>query len=186
MRVNPYPMPDLLAALNRTRQDTQEALLELSSGRRVNQPSDDPAAAAILVQNHDQTTVTARYLQNLSSIQGQFQTADSALSSVILVMQRALTLGVEGANGTLSDTDRAAVAAELQGIQDQLISLGNTSFQGRTLFAGTLTNSPPFVKDNTPNCNSASRKTISPPPTSPTPPAASSTLRPPPTPPSLP
>jgi hypothetical protein len=48
VRVNPNPMPDLLAALNRTRQDTEEALRELSSGRRVNQPSDDPAAAAIL------------------------------------------------------------------------------------------------------------------------------------------
>ena len=149
MRVNPNPMPDLLASLNRTRQDTEEALLELSSGRRVNQPSDDPAAAAILVQNHDQAIFAARYLQSLSSIQGQFQTADSALNSVILVMQRALTLGVEGANGTLSDNDRAAVAAELQGIQDQLISLGNTTFQGRALFAGTLTNSSPFVKDNT-------------------------------------
>jgi len=149
MRVNPNPVPDLLAALNRTRQDTQEALLELSSGRRVNQPSDDPAASAILVQNHDQAIFTARYLQSLSSIQGQFQTADSALNSMILAMQRALTLGVQGANGTLSDTDRAAVAAELQGIQDQLISLANTSFQGRPLFAGTMTSSPPFVKDNT-------------------------------------
>jgi flagellar hook-associated protein 3 FlgL len=147
MRVNPNPMLDLLAALSRTRQDTQQALLELSSGRRVNQPSDDPAASAILVQNHDQVVFTARYLQSLSSIQGQFQTADSALSSVILSMTRALTLGVEGANGTLSDVDRAAVAAELQGVQDQLISLANTSFQGRPLFAGTLTSAPPFVKD---------------------------------------
>jgi flagellar hook-associated protein 3 FlgL len=149
MRVNPNPMPDLLAALNRTRQDTQDALLQLSTGRRVNQPSDDPAASAILVQNHDQTTFTARYLQSLSSIQGQFQTADSALNSVILSLTRALTLGVEGANGTLSDADRAAIAAELQGIQDQLVSLANTSFQGRPLFAGTLTSSLPFVKDNT-------------------------------------
>ncbi len=149
MRVNPNPMPDLLAALNRTRQDTQESLLELSTGRRVNQPSDDPAAAASLVQNHDQATFTARYLQSLSSIQGQFQTADSALNSVILTLQRALTLGIEGANGTLSDADRAAIASELQGIQDQLVSLANTSFQGGPLFAGTLTSSPPFVKDNT-------------------------------------
>jgi len=149
MRVNPNPMPDLLAALSRARQTTEDALRELSSGRRVNQPSDDPAAAAILVQNHDQTIFTARYLQTLTSIQGQFQTADSALSSVIVSLNRALTLGVQGANGTASDTDRAAIATELQGIQDQLISLANTSFQGGPLFAGTLTSSPPFVKDNT-------------------------------------
>jgi flagellar hook-associated protein 3 FlgL len=149
MRVNPNPIPDLLAALNRTRQDTQQALLEMSTGRRVNQPSDDPAAAALLIDNHDRTTFTARYLQSLASIQGQFQTADSALSSVVLALQRALTLGIEGANGTLSDVDRTAIAGELQGIQDQLLSLANTSFQGRYLFAGTLTGAPAFVKDNT-------------------------------------
>jgi flagellar hook-associated protein 3 FlgL len=149
MRVNPNPIPDVLAALNRTRQDEQEALLQMSSGRRVNQPSDDPAAAAVLIQNRDQATFTARYLASLDSLQGQFQTADSALSSVVLALQRALTLGVEGANGTLSDQNRAAIVGELQGIQDQLLSLANTSFQGRYLFSGTVTATPPFAKDNT-------------------------------------
>jgi hypothetical protein len=96
-----------------------------------------------------ETTFTSRYLQSLSSTQGQFQTADSALSSVIAELTRALTLAVQGANGTQSDAGRAAIAAELQGIQDQLVSLGNTSFQGTPLFAGTQTGSPPFVKDNT-------------------------------------
>src|SRR5882672_1083630 len=151
MRVNPNLTPDLLASLNRTRQTTQDALLELSTGRRVNQPSDDPAASAILVQNHDATTFTSRYLQSLSSIQGQFQTADSTLSSVITQLNRAITLGVQGANGTLSDADRVAVETELQGIQDQIVALANTSFQGTPLFAGTKTGSPPFVKDTVPS-----------------------------------
>lgn len=149
MRVNPNPMADLLAALNNSRRDTQDALQELSTGRRVNQPSDDPAAAALLIDNHDRTTFTARYLQSLTSLQGQFQTADSTLNSIVLALQRALTLGVQGGNGTNSDDDRAAIAGELQGIQDQLLSLANTAFQGRFLFSGTRTDTVPFVKDNT-------------------------------------
>jgi len=149
MRVNPNPVSDLLAALNRSRQDTQDALLQLSSGRRVNQPSDDPAAAALLIDNRDRTTFTARYQQSLTSLQGQFQTADSTLNSVVLALQRALTLGVQGGNGTLSDQDRASIVNELQGIQDQLLSLANTTFQGRYLFAGTKTSTLPFVQDNT-------------------------------------
>ena len=123
MRVNPNPFPDILAALNQTRQDQETALLQLSSGRRVSQPSDDPAAAAVLIQNRDQSTFNARYLSSLDSLQGQFQTADSTINSVVLALQRAVTLGVEGANGTLSDQDRAAITGELQGIQDQLLSL---------------------------------------------------------------
>jgi flagellar hook-associated protein 3 FlgL len=148
MRVNPNITPDLLAALNLTRQTTQDALLQLASGRRVNQPSDDPAAAAILVDNHDQTTFTNRYVQTLSSISGQFQTADSAISSVILSLNQALTLGVEAANGPLSDADRAAIATQLTGIRDQLVSLANTTFEGKPIFAGTNTSSPPYVLDN--------------------------------------
>jgi flagellar hook-associated protein 3 FlgL len=149
MRVNPNPTPDLLAALNQTRLTTQQALLELASGRRVNQPSDDPAAAALLVDNNDRTTFNGRFSQTIGTLQGQFQTADSALSNVVTALQRAVTLGVQGANGTLSDSDRAAIAEELQGIQSQLVGLANTSFQGQELFAGTLTGAPPFVLDNT-------------------------------------
>jgi flagellar hook-associated protein 3 FlgL len=149
MRVNPNPVPNLLAALNRTRQNEQQALLEMSSGRRVNQPSDDPAAAAVVVENHDQTILTTSYIQSLNSIQGQLQMADSTLSSVELALQRAITLGVEGANGTLSDADRATLVSELKGIQEQVLSLANTSFQGRYLFAGTVTATPPFAKDDT-------------------------------------
>ena len=149
MRVNPNLTPDLLAALNITRQRTEDALLELASGRRVNRPSDDPAASAILVENHDQTVFTNRYVQTLSSIQGRFLTADSALSSVILTLTHAITLGVAAANGPLNDANRAAIVVELQGIQAELVSLANTSFEGTPLFAGTKTSSPPFVLDNT-------------------------------------
>lgn len=148
MRVNPNPMPDLLAALNQTKLEAQQAMLEISSGRSVNQPSNNPTAAALLVENNDQATFNSGYLQSLDAVQGQISTADSTLSSVVTAMQRAISLGVEGANGTLSDSDRVAIATELQGIQSQLVSLGNTSYQGRFIFAGTNTGTPPYVIDN--------------------------------------
>jgi len=149
MRVNPNYMPDLLAALNQTQLNSQQASLEVATGRSVNQPSDNPAASALLVQNNDQISFNTTYLQSLVSIQGQLQTADSTLSSVTTALQRAISLGVEGANGTLSDSNRAAIVTELQGIQDQIVSLANTTYQGRYIFSGTLTNAPPFVADGT-------------------------------------
>lgn len=147
MRVNPNPMSDLLAALNQTKLESQQATIEIASGRSVNVPSDNPTAAALLVENNDQATFNSGYLGSLTSIQGQFSTADSTLSSVTTALQRATSLGIEGANGTLSDADRAAIATELQGIQSQLVSLANTAYQGRYIFAGTVTNTPPFVVD---------------------------------------
>ncbi len=149
MRVNPNSLSDLLAALNQTKLQSQQAELEIASGRSVNVPSDNPASAALLVENNDQATFTGGYLQSLSAVQGQLSTGDSTLSAVVTALQRAITLGVEGGNGTLSDADRTAIAVELQGIQNQLVSLGNTEYQGRFIFAGTNTDAPPYVLDNT-------------------------------------
>jgi hypothetical protein len=55
IRVNPYILPDLLAALDNTRQQADTASLELATGSRINKPSDDPAGAAQLISIHDQT-----------------------------------------------------------------------------------------------------------------------------------
>ncbi len=148
LRVNPYPMPDLLTALENLQQQQSTATLELGSGSTINKPSDDPAGAAQLVQIQSASTQVDSFQQSIGSINGQLSTADSTLNSVISVLQRAISLGVEGANGTLSDSDRSAIAAELSGIQSQLISLANTSYQGQFLFAGTAATQP-FVADDT-------------------------------------
>ncbi|MGA8540227.1 MAG: flagellin [Terriglobales bacterium] len=149
MRVNPNPIPDLLAALDQTELQSQQASLQLSTGRSVNEPSDNPAAAALLVVNNDQATFTAGYLQSLTSVQGQISTADSTLSSVTSALQQALSLGVEAGGGTLDSGDLTAIANQLQGIQSQLVSLANTSYEGHYIFAGTNTNAAPFAVDTT-------------------------------------
>jgi flagellar hook-associated protein 3 FlgL len=149
MRVNPDPIPDLLAALNQDKLQTQLATTQLATGRSVNQPSDNPTAAALLVENNDQATFNSGYLSSLSAIQGQLSTADSTLSSVTTALQRAVSLGVAAGDGTLSDSDRAAIANEVQEIQSQLVSLANTTYEGHYLFAGTDTTKVPFVADRT-------------------------------------
>jgi flagellar hook-associated protein 3 FlgL len=141
-------MPDLLAALQRLQAQTNTANLQLASGSKINQPSDDPAGAAQLVEINAQSSQVDSFQRSISSVNGLLSTADSTLSSVVIVLQRAISLGVEGANGTLSDSNRADVATELQGLQSQLISLANTTYQGQFLFAGTATIEP-FVADAT-------------------------------------
>ena len=145
MRVNPNPLPDLIAALGQTQQQINLDLQQIASGRSINSPSDNPAGAAQLVQNADQSAQADQFQRSLSSVQGSLQNADSTLSSVVTVLQRAISLGVEGANGTLNASDRQQIAIEVQGIQSQLISLANLSYQGTFVFAGTLTNTAPYV-----------------------------------------
>jgi flagellar hook-associated protein 3 FlgL len=147
LRLNPNTLPDLLAAIEQSTQNLTIATQQLSSGRGVNQLSDNPAAVAALVGNHNQATQDDQYLQNIGTLQSRFQVADSTLSSVVTALTRALSLGVEGANGTLSAADRQSVAAEVQGLISQVQSLGNTNFQGAYLFSGTAVNTQPFTAD---------------------------------------
>jgi flagellar hook-associated protein 3 FlgL len=120
--------------------------LQLASGQRINRPSDDPAGAATLARIQDRSSQADSFLRSMGDVQGQYQTADSTLNSVVLALQRAISLGVEGANGTLSDSNRAALAEEVSGIRDQLLSLANVSYQGRYVFSGTA-QVQPFALD---------------------------------------
>jgi flagellar hook-associated protein 3 FlgL len=147
IRLNPDLLPDLLASIQQSQANQNIATQQLSSGRSVNQLSDNPAAAAAVVQNHNQASQDVQYLQSIDSLQGRFQTADSALSNVVTVLTRALSLGVEGANGTLNAGDQQAIASEVQGLLNQTVSLGNTNYQGSYLFGGTAVNTQPFSLD---------------------------------------
>ena len=148
MRINPNPLPDLLAELSLNQRQISTDLEEISTGQSVNVPSDNPAAAALLVQNANQTAQADQYQRSLSSVQGELQNADSTLSSVVTALQRAISLGTEGANSTVNATDRQAIAVEVQGIQSQLVNLANLSYQGSFVFAGTATQSAPYVLDS--------------------------------------
>lgn len=147
IRLNPNLLPTLLASIQQSKQNEATSTEQLASGRSVNQLSDNPAAAASLVQNHDQSGADAQFLQSLGTLQSKYQVADSALGNVVSALTRALSLGTEGANGTLNNADRQAIAGEVQGLLNQTVSLANTSYQGSFLFAGTKVNSQPFSLD---------------------------------------
>lgn len=149
VRINPNPAPDLLAAIALNRQEQSTALQQISTGRLVNQISDNPAAAAEVTLNHVQGGQDAQYIQNISSLTAQSNTIDSTLSSVVQALTQAISLGTEGANGTLSDANRQAVADQLIGIRDQVLSLANQTYQGSYVFAGTASSTQPFVLDAT-------------------------------------
>ena len=151
IRLNPNLLPDLLTAVQQSEQNMNAATEQLASGRSVNRLSDDPAAVAALVGNHNSTGQDDQFLRNISSFQARFQVADSTLSNVVTVLTRAVAIGTEGANGTLSAADRQAVAGEVQGLTSQLLSLANTTYQGTYIFSGTAVKTQPFALNTTTN-----------------------------------
>jgi len=147
MRVNPNFAPNILNDVWQAQSAAQTAMEELSTGRRVNLPSDDPAAFAADIANQAQQGQVDQYLQNTTSLEGLFQTADSTLSSVVTSLNQAISLGTQGANGTQSLQNQQALAQQVQAIQAQMVQLANTSYQGNYIFAGTATTTKPYVLD---------------------------------------
>jgi flagellar hook-associated protein 3 FlgL len=149
MRVNPNYTPDILTDLFQQQAQEQTYIQELATGKRVNEPSDDPAAAAADVENQALQSQTDQYLQNTSNLEGMLQTADSALSSVVTALNQAISLGVQGGNSDLSPSDQQTIAQQVQNIQSQIVQLANSSYEGSYIFGGTATQSAPFTLDST-------------------------------------
>lgn len=147
-RVNPDILPDLLSSIELAQQNQSTAVEQMSTGRSVNNLSDNPAAAAGYVLNESLTSQNDQFQSNVSDVQGKLQTADSALNSAEQVLTTAITVGAEGANGTMSTADRQALAQQVQGLQQQMLGLANTAYEGVYVFGGTEVTSAPFTQDS--------------------------------------
>jgi len=142
MRIDPNMVPDLLQELQQSQVQLNTALQQVSTGLRVNQPSDDPTASAAMVQNTIATGDLDQYTQNVSTALSTVQTANSVLSSVVTSLNSAVSAGTEGANGTNNASDLQDLANQVQGILDSVVSAANTSVSGSYLFGGTSTATP--------------------------------------------
>lgn len=148
LRVNPDLYQTIVQGIGQLKQDENTDLEQMSSGKQFNNLSDDPAAVAELVLNEGQTSDVNQYLKNVTTLQNSMQQADSALNSVITSLSQAVSLGTQGANGTLNDSDRQSIATQVSGIEDQILSLANTTYNGEYLFAGTAVTTQPFTQDS--------------------------------------
>lgn len=146
-RINPNNVPDLLAEIQQAQQNAQTASEQVSTSRRVNNPGDDPAAVAALVFNNAQSSQDAQFQTNISDLQSKYQVADSVMNSAAQLMTSAISLGTQGATGTLSDANRQQIASQVAGLQQQLLGLANTSYQGTYVFSGTAVTTQPFTQD---------------------------------------
>ncbi len=149
MRVNPNMVPNILAGIQASEQALQTAQLQVSTGKRVSKPSDDPSASAAMVGNVVQSGQVDQYTQNVGSLLALLQTADSSLSSVVTSLTHAVTLGTQAANGTLSTANQQSIAQEVNGILSSVLSQANKSYQGVYLFAGTANSTAPFTASAT-------------------------------------
>ena len=147
MRVNPNFNATILQDIQQSDASLQTAFQEVSTGQKVNLPSDNPAASAAELQVQAQSANVDQYTTNSDSALSQAQLGDSVLTSVVSLLNQAITLGTEGANSTSSSANRASISTDVQGLLSNVVSLANTTFQGISIFGGTVSNEAAFTAD---------------------------------------
>lgn len=147
MRINPSINASVNSAIEQSQQAVTNAFEQVSTGLRVNQPSDDPSAYAAYTQLQAESASVDQYTSNAGTALSQAQLSDQVLTQVVSLLNQAVTLGTSGANSTNSATDRASTAADVQGILSSVVGLANTTFQGVSLFGGTANPQQAFVAD---------------------------------------
>jgi flagellin len=134
--------------LNQTQSSLQNTLTQLSSGSRINSGADDAAGLSVVDGLQANVSALTQSSQNASDGIGLLQTADGALSQVTNLLNRAVTLATEAANGTLNTNQVSSANAEYQNILSEIGDIGSsTNFNGNSVF--TSTSKTVFVSDGT-------------------------------------
>jgi flagellar hook-associated protein 3 FlgL len=124
---------------------------QLSSGKKINQPSDDPYGTNLTLQLNGQLAQLNNYTSNISDGTAWAQTATSALSSIDSMVQRARELTVQAANGTSSTAQTQASAAEVNQLITAIKQAANSQYNGQYIFSGTSVQTAPYQTGSTDN-----------------------------------
>lgn len=145
--------------LNQTQMSLQNTLTQLSSGSRINSGADDAAGLALADGLHANVAALTQSAQNASAGVGMLQTADGALAQVTNLLNRAITLATEAANGTLNTSQVGSADQEYQNILTEIGNIGSTTnYNGNSVFSATAVNV--FVSDGTSSGASTFSETV--------------------------
>ena len=134
-----------LQGINSNLVDTQQ---QISTGKKVNKPSDDPVAAARILKLDQELRQNDSFTRNANLADNRLKQEESALESSVDIIQRVRELAVQAGSGSLSPNDRQSISAELKERLGQLANIANTrDASGEYIFSGFQGQTPAFAQD---------------------------------------
>ena len=138
-----------LANLEAIQRRVDTAQQQISSGRKLVRPSDDPDQVSTMLQARADLEQTRQIRKDLGRVKTEVDTAEQSLQQTALLMDRIKVLGTQGINGTQTPESRASIAAEIEALFGQLVNISRTSVDGRFIFSGDSDQTPPYTLDLT-------------------------------------
>ncbi|HTY60011.1 MAG TPA: flagellar hook-associated protein FlgL [Bacteroidota bacterium] len=148
---------DFLYNVNNTQERINEYQNQLSSGTRVNEPSDDPEAADMIMRLNATLGRNEQFSSNVGAGQSMLSNSADALDGIGQIVAQLQTTMTQVSNGAQSSAI-PTFADTVDGYLTQALALANTEFNGKYVFGGTQTQTPPYVL--TPNAAPPPSQTV--------------------------
>ncbi|SEQ25315.1 flagellar hook-associated protein FlgL [Piscibacillus halophilus] len=120
---------------------------QLSTGKKINRPSDDPIVAMRGIDYRSELTKVKQYERNMSELHNWMDTSDESLNQAGQALNRVREIMVQASNDTYEENQRGNMAKEVNEIRNHLIDLANTKVNNKYIFNGTNTTEPRFSKE---------------------------------------
>lgn len=120
---------------------------QLNTGKKVHKPSDDPVIVMKGMSYRSEVSRIGQYMRNTSEVHNWMDNSDAALDKATKTLQKLQELAVQASNDTYDAEARASIAEEVAQLKEHLISIANTSVNGKYIFNGTNTTEKPYDPD---------------------------------------
>ncbi|MDR7073154.1 flagellar hook-associated protein FlgL [Fictibacillus barbaricus] len=134
---------NMLRHISQSYQQMDKTQEQLSTGKKISRPSDDPVVAMKGMSYRTNLTEVEQYKRNLSEAYNWMENSDSALDKATSAMQRIRELTVQASNGTLDDSQKLMIEKEVGQLKEHLGAIANTQVAGKYIFNGNDTTKAP-------------------------------------------
>jgi flagellar hook-associated protein 3 FlgL len=138
-----------LASVNQIQTTAEQAQEQISSGLRLQSPSDDPADVSASILTSAELGQTEQVQTNLGLVTSEVNSGEQALEDATSVLQNVNTLGTQGLSGTQAPAQLSTLASQVQASLEELVGDANTSVEGRYVFSGDDYMVAPYSLDAT-------------------------------------
>lgn len=135
---------NMLRNLHQSMRHMDKLQEQLSSGKKVSRPSDDPVVATRGMFYRSSLMEVEQYQRNVDDAESWVELTDKTLDEIGNVMQRISELLVYSGDGALSPSDLQAMAQEVAQLKEHLGTLANQQLNGKYIFGGSATNVAPY------------------------------------------
>ncbi len=149
MRItNNMMIRNMMQNLNKNMLRLDKSQMQVSTGKRVHVPSDDPVAISRSLKIRADLSELKQFKVNVDDATSFLETTELAIKNVGNALQRLRELTVQAANGVLTNEDTLKIKGEVEEIKEQIVNIGNTTYAGKYIFSGKKINEPLFKFDN--------------------------------------